>query len=536
MTLKKEIALTLAFSIALSAISQKESFAFSFTKETSESLAHKTCALVAPVLSARHRLLVIEPTVGALLSDFHQPLRNSPMRPSASTSDTSIDSYIKEMVQEAFPPDSIVTYPRRYIPGPIGDHEFREEFMSMLRQRVSEDDAYLSGTGELIERVFHDSRVHNLPLRAVEEIAFGLMISREADLPRFATIKMEANLASLKVLGWLDGVSGTGPGALHAALVGNSVGSTPLWNAAAQGEKGLEDLALSLITANPPMDRDDEKRLLSEFSGAPKKVLYFADNAMEITFDLAFVRYLVQRGHEVVLVGKESDANVDMTAKDLRAFLAKDEIKTFLGSENGLHLVQVISSGSRSQGTDLRRATSALIHAWSDADVVIAKGEGNARTLNTPGGLTKAFYSILIAKSAVESGHMKPGHGAIHYFPATKPLPAISSTIADPSPVSVPPLPVVAPPSSDPSSSLPPLPPTSVSTLLRHSVEQESFGERLIMGAINVAFVGVIFFVGAFILLRGMVLLAWDKLTDRNTLTDTDKSGMVLRGKMRRSA
>ncbi len=113
------------------------------------------------------------------------------------------------------------------------------------------------------------------------------------------------------------------------------------------------------------------------------KILYLGDNTGEIVFDKLLIEQLpldrvtfVVRGYPVINDATMIDAKVTgMT-----------------------DLVEVIDNGSDAPGTVLEDCSEEFIQHFSDADLIIAKGQGNYETLSST---DKSIFFILKAKCPV---------------------------------------------------------------------------------------------------------------------------------------
>jgi damage-control phosphatase, subfamily I len=111
-----------------------------------------------------------------------------------------------------------------------------------------------------------------------------------------------------------------------------------------------------------------------------EKILYLADNAGEIVFDQLLIEQLpiekitvVVRGSPVINDATIEDANV----------VGLDRI------------VEVIDNGSDGPGTILETCSQSFRDRFEDADLIIAKGQGNYETLS---GIDKNIYFLLKIK------------------------------------------------------------------------------------------------------------------------------------------
>ncbi|MCD4690760.1 ARMT1-like domain-containing protein [bacterium] len=113
-----------------------------------------------------------------------------------------------------------------------------------------------------------------------------------------------------------------------------------------------------------------DSRALGELREALSRastIFYIADNAGEIVFDRAFIELL---GPERVTLGVRGTPVInDATEHDAR--------------EVGLlDLVPVIGNGSDAPGTILEECSREFLRVFENADVVLAKGQGNYETLS----------------------------------------------------------------------------------------------------------------------------------------------------------
>jgi len=98
-----------------------------------------------------------------------------------------------------------------------------------------------------------------------------------------------------------------------------------------------------------------------------RSILYLADNAGEIVFDRLLVEQL---GNErVTLAVRGFPILNDATSEDARAA--------------GLHeIVEIIDNGSDAPGTLLEQCSAEFVRRFNQADLIVAKGQGNFETLS----------------------------------------------------------------------------------------------------------------------------------------------------------
>jgi uncharacterized protein with ATP-grasp and redox domains len=119
-----------------------------------------------------------------------------------------------------------------------------------------------------------------------------------------------------------------------------------------------------------------------------RKILYLGDNAGEIVFD----RFLVERlpRDKITFAVRGSPVLNDATMADARAACITD-------------LVEVIDNGSDAPGTILDDSSDAFRVRFDEADLVIAKGQGNYETLSDS---PKDIFFLLMVKCPVIAAHI----------------------------------------------------------------------------------------------------------------------------------
>jgi uncharacterized protein with ATP-grasp and redox domains len=147
------------------------------------------------------------------------------------------------------------------------------------------------------------------------------------------------------------------------------------------------------------MDRAATAPLVGDIRGfadqatAATSILYLADNAGEIVFDRVLIETL---GPErVTLVVKGGPVLNDALRGDAKAASLDD-------------IVEILENGSDAPGTILEDCSDALQSRFRDADMVIAKGQGNYETLSNA---SRPVWFVLMAKCQVIARHLgcEPG-------------------------------------------------------------------------------------------------------------------------------
>jgi hypothetical protein len=114
-----------------------------------------------------------------------------------------------------------------------------------------------------------------------------------------------------------------------------------------------------------------------------EKILYLADNAGEIVFDRLLIEQLPCEKVTVVVKGKP--VINDATMEDA-------------GVAGLTRIVEVIDNGSDAPGTIMDSCSQEFRHRFTNADLIIAKGQGNYETLSDVG---KNIFFVLKAKCPV---------------------------------------------------------------------------------------------------------------------------------------
>lgn len=126
---------------------------------------------------------------------------------------------------------------------------------------------------------------------------------------------------------------------------------------------------------------DDSKQFEAKLKDA-SKVLYLADNAGEVFFDLPLVRWMRQLA-PVVYVIKASPVQDDITLEDVR--------RAGLEAELG----EIITTGTATPGIDFSVASAQFKHEFAIADLVFAKGMGYYESLSELPAEGRIFYCLM---------------------------------------------------------------------------------------------------------------------------------------------
>ena len=138
------------------------------------------------------------------------------------------------------------------------------------------------------------------------------------------------------------------------------------------------------LTAPLAGDPEEFREMISE----AKDILYLADNAGEIVFDRLLIEQMPLK--KVTLAVKGSPVINDACLVDAQATGIAD-------------LVEVIDNGSDAPGTILGECSEAFKRRFENADLIIAKGQGNYETLSD---VKKDIFFVLKVKCPVIAKHI----------------------------------------------------------------------------------------------------------------------------------
>ncbi|RLC68932.1 MAG: hypothetical protein DRI26_09620, partial [Chloroflexi bacterium] len=112
---------------------------------------------------------------------------------------------------------------------------------------------------------------------------------------------------------------------------------------------------------------DDSERFENKLQQATK-ILFLADNAGEVFFDLPLVKWL-ERFTRVLYVVKESPVQDDITVEDLKRAGVEGEL-------------DILTTGTATPGVLLSLASAQFKQEFDTADLILAKGMGYYETLS----------------------------------------------------------------------------------------------------------------------------------------------------------
>ena len=110
-----------------------------------------------------------------------------------------------------------------------------------------------------------------------------------------------------------------------------------------------------------------------------RKVLYLADNAGEVYFDLPLIKWM-QKSTEVIYVVKGSPVQNDITIEDVRQAHLEGEFS------------MIIDTGTATPGIILNEASTRFKREFKSTDLIIAKGMGYYESLSELPSREKILY------------------------------------------------------------------------------------------------------------------------------------------------
>jgi len=170
--------------------------------------------------------------------------------------------------------------------------------------------------------------------------------------------------------------------AVRLAIAGNII---DLGVDAVLEESDVEKAITESLTA--PLDKETLEKFRNATNQA-KNILYLGDNAGEIVFDRLLIEQLPTEN--ITFVVKAGPIINDATTEDAQIVGLTD-------------IVKVIDNGSDAPGTILECCSRTFRRRFDEADLVIAKGQGNYETLSD---VNKDIFFILRAKCPVIARHL----------------------------------------------------------------------------------------------------------------------------------
>lgn len=209
----------------------------------------------------------------------------------------------------------------------------------------------------------------------------------------YREIKRRSNAAAMGLLpqvrSWLSDAADPFETAVRLALAGNVI-DFGVNHATDISDDGVGRMVAEAMEA--PLSTAGVDRLRVRAQDA-RSILYLCDNAGEIVFDALLIEQL---GPSKVRAAVRGGPIInDATLEDARA----------VGLDR---LVTVLDSGCDAPGTILEQCTPEFREAFDEADLIIAKGQGNFETLS---GVEAPLFFLLKAKCPVIARHIGCAEG-----------------------------------------------------------------------------------------------------------------------------
>ena len=136
---------------------------------------------------------------------------------------------------------------------------------------------------------------------------------------------------------------------------------------------------------------DHIDRLQAFLTTTPGKVLYLADNAGEIFFDLPLYQYLKKRCRQLYLVVKGGPSLNDLTRVELQS------------AELEQRFDLVADTGTDGAGIDWETVSAEFRDLFNSADLIISKGMANFETLYPKRFSTPSFYLFKVKCEPIQN-------------------------------------------------------------------------------------------------------------------------------------
>lgn len=175
--------------------------------------------------------------------------------------------------------------------------------------------------------------------------------------------KLQDNQRMMDMLPYLNQIIDTADDRLHTAAQLAIAGNIIDYGALATFD--IKDAIQSVLTR--PFTVDHYPGFIQRLH-TPAHIFYVGDNAGELVCDQLFIRELIANGHRVTYAVKSAPILNDVLMADAR--------------QTGMDQVTpVIESGSTTAGTLTSEFTPQARELYQNADLIIAKGQGNFETL-----------------------------------------------------------------------------------------------------------------------------------------------------------
>ena len=205
----------------------------------------------------------------------------------------------------------------------------------------------------------------------------------------FAEMKAESNQTALAFIPGIRTRIGGSPNPLYAAVEAALAG-----NVIDMGVEETYTLDEELESTFSNGNSIDDYQLFSDALDSCKSLLYLCDNAGEIALDVLLIEQL-KKHTDVVAAVKSGPAINDATMADAKEVGLTD-------------LAPVIETGAAAVGVDWENASDEFQRAFTEADIILSKGQANFETLEERGEniffLFKTKCPVVAKALGVEEG------------------------------------------------------------------------------------------------------------------------------------
>jgi uncharacterized protein with ATP-grasp and redox domains len=239
---------------------------------------------------------------------------------------------------------------------------------------------------EAFEKEFSKGEIKSAPEYA--EFIFNAFNEKTGVDDPYKAIKAESNREAVRLMPTVEQLVGQKYSGLQKLIETSIVGN--MIDYGAFHEVKIEEFVKTSIAA--PYFRFDIKPFEKDLAHA-KTILYIADNAGEIFFDVPLLRYMKSMGKEIHFAVRGAPIINDVTLEDAECANIKD-------------LAHVLSTGAKIPGIVMGKCSDKFKKIFYSVDLVISKGQGNFETLYSYGEKPKKLYFLFVVKCKPVAQHI----------------------------------------------------------------------------------------------------------------------------------
>ena len=237
-----------------------------------------------------------------------------------------------------------------------------QQMKSAMNMVQMDDDARYSLFQQLLLEIGGADREMTPP--AMAQKLYDIVSESTGSTDLFNDIKKKSNETALSVLNEVRSMVDTADEPVKEALQLAASGNIIDYGA----RRGVTRDEI-LQSVQHALDGDVEEQFYREFMEAAEKsssILYVGDNSGEIVFDRVLVEHLPVKKVKFAVRGKP---------------IINDATRVDAATAGIEQLVAVIDTGDNTPGINMERSSSEFIDAFSNADMIILKGQGNLETM-----------------------------------------------------------------------------------------------------------------------------------------------------------